>query len=433
MAGSCCGFVREAKRGAGLKRDEFARGVWQGTGPFARVTRGALMPASWMFTAASSARTALYRLGMLQPQRLATPIVSIGNLRVGGSGKTPLVIWLVEKLRAAGGNVAVVSRGYGRGHDALTVFTADSTSPETLTAVAPCCSGYEHVHVRADGRTELRTPRAEAADEAVLVAARTGVPVVVATDRVLACRAAESLFRPDLIVVDDGFQHLRLARDIDVVLVSEDDLHARTLPAGPLRERATALERADYIIRTDGDGEGPVMLRRPDALFGPEGERIGDARDLSGKSVVAVAGVAAPERFESMLDDLGANRLATLRFDDHHRYDRADRESIASAAAEADFIVTTEKDMVTLRPLFRADPRLVALRLQAELNGADSLLERIARLDARNSGLHHRGFGAAAWPFFGSAIGPQSRVSGMKKSRKKGEARHGGTARGGAA
>ena len=170
MAGSCCGFVREAKRGAGLKRDEFARGVWQGTGPFARVTRGALMPVSWMVTAASSARTALYRLGMLQPQRLATPIVSIGNLRVGGSGQTPLVIWLVEKLRAAGGNVAVVSRGYGRGHDALTVFTADTTSPETLTAVAPCCSGYEHVHVRADGRTELRPPRAGAAHEAVLVA-----------------------------------------------------------------------------------------------------------------------------------------------------------------------------------------------------------------------------------------------------------------------
>ncbi len=418
-----------------MKRDEFARGVWQGTGAFARVTRGALAPASWMFTAASSARTALYRLGMLQPQRLATPIVSIGNLRVGGSGKTPLVIWLVERLKAAGGNVVVVSRGYGRGHDVLTVFTSDTTSPESLTAVAPCCSGYEHVHVREDGRTELRTSRAEAADEAVLVAARTGAPVVVATDRVLACRAAESLFRPDLIVLDDGFQHLRLARDLDVVLVSEDDLHARTLPAGPLRERPTALGRADCIIRTDGDGDGdgPTLLRRPDALFDRDGERIGDARDLSGKRVVAVAGVAAPERFESMLDDLGANRLATLRFDDHHRYDIADRGSIASAAAEADYIVTTEKDMVTLRPLFRADSRLVALRLQAELNGADSLLERIARLDARSSGLHHRGLGLAACPYSGSAIGPQSRVSGMKESRKTRETGHGRTARGGAA
>lgn len=373
-----------------VNRDRLARGVWQGRGTVARVTRGALAPASWMFTAAASARNAMYRLGMLYAHQVATPVISVGNLRVGGSGKTPLVIWLTERLQREGLRVAVVSRGYGRRTNTPTVVTAEGGPDDVSLAVSPCGNGFEHVHVRADGTLECRTPHAEPADEAVLVAMRTGAPVLVAPDRVLACRSAERLFAPDLILLDDGFQHLRLARDLDVVLVSGEDLTARALPAGPLRECASALERADFVVRTDGEGDGPLLARRPGDLITVDGGRLARASILAGKRVVAVAGVAAPEGFEGMLDDLGARRIASLRYEDHHRYDAADRGRIETAAAGADLIVTTEKDMVKLRALFGSNPRLVALRLVAELIGAGPLLERIFGLDAKHSRLHHR-------------------------------------------
>jgi tetraacyldisaccharide 4'-kinase len=343
-----------------------------------------------MFTAAASARNAMYRFGVLHAHRIATPVISVGNLRVGGSGKTPLVIWLAQRLQREGMRVTVVSRGYGRRTSTPTVVTAEGGPDDASLAVSPCGNGFEHVHVRTDGTVELRTPHAEPADEAVLVAMRTGAPVVVAPDRVLACRSAERLFAPDLILLDDGFQHLRLARDLDVVLVSAEDLVARALPAGPLRECASALERADFIVRTDGEGDGPALARRAGDLVTADGGRLARPAMLAGKHVVAVAGVAAPESFEAMLDELGACRVASLRYQDHHRYDMADRRRIEAAAAEADLIVTTEKDMVKLRALFGSDPRLMALRLDAELTGAGALLERISRLDAKDSGLHHR-------------------------------------------
>jgi tetraacyldisaccharide 4'-kinase len=343
-----------------------------------------------MFTAAASARNAMYRLGMLYAHRIATPVISVGNLRVGGSGKTPLVIWLAERLQQEGMRVVVVSRGYGRRTNEPTVVTAEGGPADASLAVSPCGNGFEHVHVRADGTLECRTPHAEPADEAVLIAMRTGAPVLVAPDRVLACRSAERLFAPDVILLDDGFQHLRLARDLDVVLVSGEDLAARALPAGPLRECASALERADFVVRTDGEGEGPLLSRRPGDVVTADGGRLARASILARKHVVAVAGVAAPEGFEAMLDELGARRVASLRYEDHHRYDGADRRTIEAAAADADLIVTTEKDLVKLRTLFGSDPRLVALRLDAELSGAGPLLERISRLDAKDSGLHHR-------------------------------------------
>ncbi len=237
-----------------------------------------------------------------------------------------------------------------------------------------------------------------AGDEARMMARRTGVPVVTAVDRAEACRVAVAGLAPDCIVLDDGFQHRRLARDLDIVLVDGRERGGRLLPAGPLREPVGALARADVILdstlapgtsATVEDGRLRAGLQqRPLALVetvAPDARKRPVA-ELAGRPVVAVAGIARPERFLAMLEEAGARVVETMIYADHHDYDAGDWREIRAAALGAEFVVTTEKDLVKLAA-FGAEPGfLVALRIAAVVSQPELVLDRVLPL-VRERGL----------------------------------------------
>lgn len=316
-----------------------------------------LVPLSWIYRGALDARARRAR-----PERVGAPVVSVGNIAVGGSGKTPLVLHLAEALTAAGRRVAIVSRGYGGDVERRGGIQVVST-----------------------GEGPLQTA-AEAGDEPAMLAARLRVPVVAGPDRVAAARLAVRRFRPDVVLADDAFQHLALARDLDLVCVDgRDDVERlRLLPAGPLREPVEALGRAHAVLATKVEGEaarraaGRLRRLAPraeifTAALRPAGvfDRSGAPVDLAGREVVAVAGIARPEDFERDLAATGARITARLSFPDHHPYAPADVGVIAAAAFPDRWIATTEKDAARLP----ADPRLriavlrVALDVQGDVAG----------------------------------------------------------------
>ena len=273
------------------------------------------------------ARHALYARDYLTRQRLERPVIVVGNLSVGGSGKTPLVVWLVEQLRLAGSRPGVVLRGYG----------------------GSAARGREPTRVRAD------SPAAVVGDEALLLLARTGAPVAVCADRVRAARLllAEGI---DVIVADDGLQHLRLARDCEIVVIDgERGLgNGYLLPAGPLREPATRLASVDAIV-INGEGYcggitmplAPIPMRlcgdRLQALDGNAAPVL--LASLAGRRVHAVAGIGHPQRFFAQLRAAGLEPIEHA-FPDHHGF-RTGELSFGDALP----VLMTEKDAVKCRGL----------------------------------------------------------------------------------
>lgn len=300
-----------------------------------------LTPLTPAYAAAVRARACAYRCGWARVARAPVPVISVGNLTFGGTGKTPTTIALVRDLVRAGRRPAVLTRGYGR----------RERSPQVVIGPAP------------------RTGPEIVGDEPLEMASRLpGVPVVVDADR--ARGAMEAVARgADVLVLDDGFQHLALARDLDVVLLDAGDPFGggRLPPRGRLREPVSALRRADVIVvtkvaaddraalqaltaRIDAIRPGlPVLgasleivrVRTPDGTHGPE--------HLADRPVVAVAGVARPAAFLDILQRAGARVVATRWFADHHVYRPADLRWIAAAARRQDaVVVTTAKDAVKL-------------------------------------------------------------------------------------
>ena len=270
--------------------------------------------------------------------RLRRPVISVGNLAIGGRGKTPAVAEVVRVLLAAGERPAVLSRGYGR------------TEPDAGVVVVNAPDG-------------MRADLARAGDEPLMLARQLpGVPILVASDRYLAGRLAEHHFEVTVHVLDDGFQHLQLDRDVDLVIVAPEDLDpsARTLPSGRLREAPDALAAADAILATDPAVQMPPDDPRPlfhlqrvlGALQGADVDGIG-----RGLPVLALSGIANPSRFVSDLRAAGLHVVHSLEYRDHHPYGRNDLDRIVSAArgAGAGAVVTTEKDFVRLLP-FRPFP-----------------------------------------------------------------------------
>ena len=307
-----------------------------------------LAPLGAVFGGATALRASLYDRGLLARTRLRSPVISIGNLAVGGRGKTPLVERTATLLRDAGRRVAVLSRGYGG------AFRGE-------------------VLVVGDGARVL-AEAAEAGDEPVMLArALPGVVVAVGRDRARAGRALENTLGPRVFVLDDGFQHLRLARDLDVVCVDADDLRARPLPAGTLRERLSALGRA-HLIAVSGEDEDAAGAAA-DALsqrFGPARvlrvrRRPGGFFDLAGGSVPVppraflVTGIARPERVATDLRAQGTTVTGHAAFPDHHRFRPDEIESVRRQAetSGAGAIVTTAKDAVRLPVALSPLPVLV--------------------------------------------------------------------------
>ena len=272
-------------------------------------------------------------------RRLRHPVISVGNLAVGGRGKTPVVASIARLLLEAGESPAILSRGYAR------------TSPTDGVTVVSDLGG-----IRAD------LPRA--GDEPLMLARQLpGVSVLVSPDRYLAGRLAEHSLGATVHLLDDGFQHLTLDRDIDIVIVSGADLDpdAPTLPAGRLREQADALVAADAVLAADEGvdlgGSSPFEVFRMQRTVGapvfvpPVGVTVVAPEPPA--AVVAVAGIANPEPFFAGLRDAGWQIGAALTFRDHHPYTPRDVERIWSQAnaAGAAAVLTTEKDFVRMLPL----------------------------------------------------------------------------------
>ncbi len=355
--------------------------VWYGGSAAAAAARTSLVPLSALFGAAARLRGALYDRGVLAVASAPAPVVSIGGLRVGGSGKTPFAIWLAARLVERGLRPCIVTRGYGgRGADrpAFVLRGGELTSDAAIADAA-----------------------ASAGDEAVLLALRSGCPVAVGRDRFAACEMAlrelaAAAAKPDLFVLDDGFQHRALARALDVVLVDGDEDHLRLLPAGPLRERPSALVRADALVVMGGAGASrppaiaadALVLRAattPQALVSAVGDVVGeDVATLAGRRVVAVAAIARPGRFLRDLERAGAKIVASVLRRDHHRFDQADCREIDAAAASADLVVTTEKDLVKLaQPRLKARVRALRIDVRVEAAAAQAaLIDRVASLAA---------------------------------------------------
>jgi tetraacyldisaccharide 4'-kinase len=318
--------------------------------------------ASRVFSAVARARTAAYDLGALPSARIeGAAVFSVGNLRVGGSGKTPFAMWLAAALLARGPRVAIVLRGYGG--------TSSGRGGTVSTGCGPIASARE------------------AGDEAYLAAMRSppGVSVYVGADRVAAARRAFS-DGARAVVLDDGFQHRRLHRDCDIVLVCPEDLDPRTpvVPRGPLRERPRALGRAHLVAGFDAE-----WASRPDAPEILLGSTIAGLADLEGRvepidpgrRAFLFAGVARPERFVRDAAAAGMEVAGVRLFRDHHWFDQRELDAVTSDARAlcADLLVTTEKDLVRIGAL-RAFPRILALRREiGVVRGAGLLDEAIDR------------------------------------------------------
>lgn len=291
----------------------------------------ALAPLGVAFGLAVRLRRAAYRAGILSAQRLPVPVVIVGNLVAGGTGKTPLVLWVVEALQRCGGHPGILSRGY-RG------------------------AGGPARAVPADGDP------ARCGDEPVLLAERSRVPVWIGRDRVAAARGLLAAHpRCDVLVCDDGLQHYALARDFEIA-VEDERGHGNglLLPAGPLREPAG--RTVDAVVVNGGAAAGAFEMRLvPDGFrrVGGRGEEVALAA-LRGRRLHAVAGIGNPARFFATLRGLGL-QFVPHAFPDHHPW-RASELDFAGC----DSVLMTEKDAVKCRAFGRDD--LVALRVQARVD-----------------------------------------------------------------
>lgn len=305
-----------------------AQRVWYGRSALSL----ALLPFSFLFAAVAAARRCAYRRGWLRSERLSVPVVIVGNLVAGGAGKTPLVLWLVEQLRARGWRPGILSRGY----------QGQNAAPSAVTPGAD---------------------PAQVGDEPALLAARAGVPVWIDRRRVDAGRVLLAA-HPDcnVLVCDDGLQHYALARDVEIAVEDERGHgNGRLLPAGPLREPAS--RRVDATVVNGGSRPGAYAMRLESAGF----YRVHDGaavplEALRGMRLHAVAGIGNPERFFRQLAEMGL-RVESHAFPDHHRYADADLRY-----PDCDAVLMTEKDAVKCRGFGRTD--LVALRVEAVVDPA---------------------------------------------------------------
>lgn len=296
-----------------------------------------LIPLSWLFCLLTTSRRKAYEYGLLKSYRPAVPLIVVGNISVGGTGKTPLVIWLVEQLRQAGYRPAVISRGYGGSKAAVQAVRADSLP-------------------------------ADVGDEPVLLAKRTGCPVWIGADRVAVQRELLQA-HPDcnVLISDDGLQHYRMQRDIELVVVdaSRSFGNGLLLPAGPLREPLTRLSKVDALVyngRQEHPGGYGMMLKAGVIRNLLEAELTIDIAALQGQRIHAIAGIGNPRRFFQQLHDLGLAAEAHA-FADHHAF-RAEDLAFAGDAP----VLMTEKDAVKCAAFAR--PNWWYLPVDAEIDRA---------------------------------------------------------------
>ena len=325
-----------------------------------------LPPLSVLYNAVTRTRLSLYRRGTFHSTKLDRPVISVGNITAGGTGKTPLVEWVARTLAAAGKKVCILTRGYGRDH------------PDRMVIVS-------------DGRKPLATP-AEAGDEPFLLATNlAGVAAVISNaNRVAAGNEAIKQFGSDCFVLDDGFQHLRLQRDLNILAIDATNPWGggNLLPYGRLREPLSGLSRADVIVITRTDQvkdldaiQTEIRKHAPNIpVFQSHmrTSRITPLSDSSGALVPPVAAFCAVGNPQSFFNAVPYELAFEKSFADHHRYSQSEIDLLIDAAtlAGANSLITTAKDAVKLRSLSFALPCYV-LEIEPQIENTDQLIQLI--------------------------------------------------------
>jgi len=336
--------------------------VWsnQRSGWHLAIARAILYSLSRPYRLATNINHFLYDSGFRKVRKLPVRVACVGNISVGGAGKTPFCTFLARGLSARGERVVLVSRGYRRQNREKFLIISDGSDTES--------------NVRRAG------------DEPALLARRSGRPVVVGADRVAAGALALRTFDPDWLILDDGFQHRRLSRDVDIALLDArrclEEEHL--LPRGPLRESISGLKRAHMIVLTHwredrvcrenwdflkSKWNKPMFraVHEPATLL--NGNEPMNPSALAGKRVLAFCGLAHNESFRETIEDLGAHPICFLGFRDHPRYSSKDVQRITNLAAKhgAEAIVTTEKDLMNLQHFVQPDFRPLVLCIEVRL------------------------------------------------------------------
>ena len=314
-----------------------------------------LIPLSWFFSTIVGLRKALYHFGLLKVTRLNVPVIVVGNITVGGTGKTPVVIWLAEQLKIAGYQPGIISRGYG-GTSKLATAVFESSNPQQV------------------------------GDEPVLIAKRTACPMFVAANRAIAGQALlEANPQCNILISDDGLQHYALYRDFEIALVNSNKQFGNQylLPAGPLREKLSRLKMVDAIVDSSGNETSNLLLKTETPhifkmqVHGERFESLSDVKTsqsasyFKNKNLVAIAGIGNPERFFNQLTDF-VLQFERKPFDDHHAFTAQDLAQFSGKT-----ILMTEKDAVKCSKLTTTDAWYLPITATIADSGQLSLLTYI--------------------------------------------------------
>jgi tetraacyldisaccharide 4'-kinase len=307
-----------------------------------------LNPLSTIYGSVVRARNVLYDRGILPAHHLEGPVISVGNLSTGGSGKTPFVILLGELLKARGISFDVLSRGYGRTSRGVLVV-----DPAGLPQ--------------------------QFGDEPLLIARKLEIPVIVGEDRFAAGQFAEKKFGPQLHLLDDGFQHRALARDFDIVLVTPHDATDHLIPAGRLRESLRSLSRADAVVLASG--ASPDLFPIQNKLVWRVRRGLETKSRPIPKRPIVFCGIARPQNFVLQLRAANIDPVAEAIYRDHHAYTERDIHELIALRqqSEAGGFITTEKDAVNLGHYLSAIQPLCVIPVRMELADAPNALDTTLR------------------------------------------------------
>lgn len=326
-----------------------------------RFMKWLLLPAAGFYDLITKSRNFLYDRGIFKTVKMPVPVIAVGNITAGGTGKTPFVIALAEFLSQSGYRVAVVTRGYRRQSKGQVIIS--------------------------NGKQILATP-SQAGDEPYLIAEKLPGTVVIAdTDRTAAARTAIDNFRCDVIVADDAFQHRRLGRKLNIVLWDSrtPPEHEHLLPFGRLRESWRGLQRADLLVFAKSDNviadQKTFLLKYNSRMqfcaapltisgLGDLSGKMVSATDVAGKIVLAFCGLGNHAQFEATVQKLHPAQIIFRRFPDHHKYSATDLRQLLALAEHyrCDFLLTTEKDAVNLPEPEAVSSKILIVKIELKLD-----------------------------------------------------------------